>query len=63
MTPACSVSAANDSGLCRISLHSLSKTSGAPGDAFEMYGVWGETQGNKTPCINKGGANKLEVLS
>lgn len=63
ITPVYSVSAADDSGLCRISLHSLSKTSGAPGDTIEMYGVWGETQETKTPCINKGGANKLEVLS
>jgi len=54
---------ADDAEKCRIRLHSLSKTSGAPGDTFEMYGIWGETQGAKTPSINKGGSNKLEVLS
>jgi hypothetical protein len=57
------VSAADDSELCKISLHSLSKTSGTPGDTFEMHGVWGDMKGTKTPCINKGGANKFEVLS
>jgi hypothetical protein len=58
-----SLLAADDAAKCRIRLHSLSKTSGAPGDTFEMYGIWGETQGAKTPSINKGGSNKLEVLS
>jgi len=53
---------ADDAEKCRIRLNSLSKTSGVPGDTFEMYGVWGETQGAKTPSINKGGSNKLEVL-
>ena len=51
--------ASDDSGLCKIKLHSLSKVSGAPGDTFEMVGIWGETQGIKTPSINKGGGNKL----
>ncbi len=49
--------------LCRVDLRSLSKTSGAPGDTFAMYGVWGETQGSKTPSINKGVRHSLEVLS
>lgn len=48
---------------CGISLTSLSKTSGVPGDTFKMYGTWGATQGTKIPCINKGGMNKLIVLS
>jgi hypothetical protein len=48
---------------CGIYFKSLSKTSGFPGDTFEMYGTWGPTQGTKTPCINKGGPNKLIVLS
>jgi hypothetical protein len=63
ITPAYPISAVDDSGLCKISLRSLSKISGVPGDIFEMYGIWGEIQGAKIPCINKGGANKLEVLS
>ena len=57
------VFAAGESGLCKIQLKSLSKTSGAPGDTFEMYGIWEETQGLKKPCINKGGENKLEILA
>ncbi len=48
---------------CGIVFNSLSKTSGYPGDTFKMYGKWGPTQGTKTPCINKGGPNKLIVLS
>jgi len=48
---------------CGIIFKSLSKTSGYPGDTFKMYGKWGPTQGTKTPCINKGGPNKLIVLS
>lgn len=48
---------------CGIYFKSLSKTSGYPGDTFKMYGKWGPTQGTKTPCINKGGPNKLIVLS
>lgn len=48
---------------CGIAFNSLSQTSGYPGDTFKMYGTWGPTQGTKTPCINKGGPNKLIVLS
>ena len=48
---------------CGVVLKSLSQTSGYPGDTFKMYGTWGAVQGTKTPCINKGGANKLIVLS
>jgi len=48
---------------CGISFRSLSRTSGYPGDTFKMYGTWGPRQGTKTPCINKGGPNKLTVLS
>jgi hypothetical protein len=48
---------------CGINLTSLSKTSGVPGDTFEMYGTWGTKQGAKIPCINKGGMNRLIVLS
>ncbi|MCP5101968.1 MAG: hypothetical protein GY950_01250 [bacterium] len=48
---------------CGIQFKSLSKTSGYPGDTFKMYGTWGASQGTKTPCINKGGPNKLIVLS
>ncbi|MCP5049554.1 MAG: hypothetical protein GY940_20460, partial [bacterium] len=48
---------------CGIKLKSLSHTSGYPGGTFKMYGVWGPTQGTKLPCINKGGQNKLIVVS
>jgi hypothetical protein len=48
---------------CGIYFKSLSKTSGAPGDTFKMFGKWGPSQGTKTPCINKGTPNKLIVLS
>ncbi len=48
---------------CGIYLKSLSKTSGLPGDIFNMYGTWGPTQGTKIPCINKGTMNKLIVMS
>jgi hypothetical protein len=48
---------------CGIYFKSLSTASGFPGDTFKMYGTWGPTQGTKTPCINKGGPNKLIVLS
>jgi hypothetical protein len=48
---------------CGIKLTKLSKTSGAPGEEFEMYGIWGDSQGAKIPCINKGKMNKLIVLS
>jgi hypothetical protein len=47
---------------CGISLTSLTQTSGKPGDSFGMAGVWGDTQGTKIPCINKGSMNRLEVL-
>lgn len=58
-----SVSAADKTGLCRVELHSLSRTSAAPGDVFEMHGKWEESQGGKTASINMGGSHKLEVLS
>lgn len=45
-----------------ISLRGLSKTSGAPGDTFEMRGVWGSQTG-KWPSINRGNSRDLEVLS
>lgn len=54
---------AADIPLCKVNLASLSKTSGAPGDVFEMYGDWEDTQGAKSAAINRGGGNTLEVLS
>jgi len=48
---------------CGINLASLSKSSGYPGDTFEMNGTWGATQGTKIPCINMGGMNTLEVVT
>ena len=54
---------AADVPLCKVNLASLSKTSGAPGDVFEMYGEWEDTQGAKTAAINMGSGNKLEILS
>lgn len=47
---------------CGARLHGLSRESGAPGDEFAMFGVWGRTQGPKLPVINRGGQNKLEVV-
>ena len=47
---------------CGITLTSLTKMIGIPGDVFEMIGTWGATQGTKIPCINKGAMNRLEVL-
>ncbi|MBI5439224.1 MAG: hypothetical protein HY936_09820 [Nitrosomonadales bacterium] len=54
---------AADAPLCKVNLASLSITSGAPGDVFEMYGEWEDTQGAKTAAINMGSGNKLEILS
>lgn len=58
-----SVFAADRAGLCKVELNSLSRTSGAPGDVFEMHGKWEESQGGKTASINMGSSHKLEVLS
>lgn len=57
------VFAISDSALCKIQFDSMSRTSGAPGDTFEMYGIWEENQGNKTAGINRGRGNKLEIIS
>lgn len=54
---------AADIPLCKVNLASLSKTSGAPGEVFEMYGDWEDTQGAKSAAINRGSGNTLEVLS
>ena len=54
---------ASDTPLCKVGLASLSKTSGAPGDTFEMHGHWEDTQGTKTAAINMGRGHQLEVLS
>lgn len=54
---------ASDLPLCKVGLASLSKTSGAPGDTFEMHGHWEDAQGTKTAAINMGRGNQLEVLS
>lgn len=48
---------------CGIRLDRLSRNQAHAGDVFEMYGIWGATQGLKLPCINKGGMNKLGVVS
>ncbi len=63
MVSVSSAFATDKAGLCRVELHYLSRTSGAPGDVFEMYGKWEESQGGKTASINMGGSHKLEVLS
>lgn len=47
---------------CGAQLHGLSRERGAPGDEFTMYGVWGQSQGQKLPVINRGRQNKLEVV-
>jgi hypothetical protein len=59
----CGLAHAQSGQPCGINLASLSKTSGFPGDTFEMNGTWGPTQGTKLPCINMGGMNLLEVLT
>ena len=48
---------------CGISLKSISKVSGFPGDTIELLGQWGDSQGEKLPCINKDKSNDLEVIS
>ncbi len=48
---------------CGINLASLSKSSGYPGDKFEMIGTWGATQGSKVPFFNKGGFHPLEIVT
>lgn len=48
---------------CGIELRSLSQNSGRPGDTFQIIGTWGEVQGTKMVCINRGGRNLLEVVS
>ncbi|MBI5889003.1 MAG: hypothetical protein HZB82_09925 [Deltaproteobacteria bacterium] len=55
--------AASPPALCKVALDSLGSSSGAPGDSFEMLGVWEDTQGAKTASINKGSGRLLEVLS
>jgi len=48
-------------GWCGINLASLSKSSGHPGDTFQMIGTWTASQGTKEVCINKGGVHHLEL--
>ncbi|MBU0482950.1 MAG: ankyrin repeat domain-containing protein [Proteobacteria bacterium] len=48
---------------CGISLKSISKNVGFPGDIIELFGLWGYFQGEKIPRINKGTPNDLEVIS
>lgn len=48
---------------CCLKMDSISKTSGKPGDTFEMYGEFGPVQGVKIPVLNKGTANILTVIS
>ncbi len=52
-------------GPCGITLTSLSRTSGHPGDSFKLNGTFGATQGTKDPHINKEGTppHHLEVLA
>ncbi len=47
---------------CYLKLNSISKTSGYPGDTYEMHGSFGPTQGVKMPTLNKGTGNELPVL-
>lgn len=48
---------------CGISLKSISKVAGYPGDIIELFGQWGDSQGEKLPLINKGKPHDLEVIS
>lgn len=61
--PAKAASPASPSSLCKVALDSLGSSQGAPGDTFEMLGVWEDAQGAKTASINKGNGRLLEVLS
>lgn len=47
---------------CGVNLESVRPSSGEPGTEIELIGKWGDTQGKKIPCINKGGSNRLEIL-
>lgn len=60
---AAAAAAEGPSPLCKASLNSLSKLSGAPGESFDMLGVWDDTQGPRTASINRGNSRLLEVLS
>ena len=48
---------------CCLRMTSISKTSGYPGDTYEMHGQFGSNQGVKMPVLNKGNANALTVVS
>lgn len=48
---------------CCLKMTSISKTSGYPGDTFEMHGQFGANQGVKMPTLNKGQGNELIVVS
>ena len=50
-------------GPCGISLNSISKTAGFPGDVIELFGQWGDSQEGKLPNLYKGRPNNLEVIS
>ncbi|MBN2345701.1 MAG: hypothetical protein JXO51_04860 [Candidatus Aminicenantes bacterium] len=48
---------------CCLKMTSISKTSGRPGDTFEMVGKFGPEQGVKVAVLNKGTAYELIVVS
>ncbi len=48
---------------CCLKLTSISKSSGRPGDTYEMVGKFGPEQGTKIAVLNKGQANELIIVS
>ncbi len=48
---------------CCLKLTSISKTSGRPGETYEMVGKFGPEQGSKIAVLNKGTANELIIVS
>ena len=44
-------------------MQAVSRTSGSPGDEFELVGAWGDSQGTKLPSINMGASHRLHVAS
>lgn len=55
--------AANDLEPCDIQFDSMSIKEGSAGEAFILYGKWGETQGEKLPAMNRARLQPLEIIS
>lgn len=48
---------------CGIALGELISSAAAQGQELELHGDWGDSQGSKVPCLNRGGSNILPVIS